>query len=522
METKKKPFVRVDDWHRDPKDAYVYAENGNIKLNLDKCIPNSIDRLRAQDEQGIEDLGTFNMSRVAFKNAINLIVDYIDYFIEFYDDKKELPSLYQHWKKVIDSGKKTLTPGEYQFMIMKNIFQESSIKQNIYRMVEDNYYIDITVDKKSGRKFESKEDFTNENVKRFLAISVAMKLIIPPSDHFATISTIMDQAGVSLNNLFTKIFVDLTYKVGDIKDDGGADELLEKLYIFVGKKALKHVKDNPILWDQESALRGLTENSHIDTLIIKFIIYDNFFKLRFNSPMTAFLKSIVNLQLHCTIEVTTYDATPIHIDSTKGPDGIAQGLHKAEQQLAKIDESMSIIADKALEDVITRLEREVGGIDRKEVDYYEKYIIHADWFHSYLLTNMFAKEFDGFQEQKIMGNRHYAKLVIIGKRKLLKEGYRQLPWLLSSTLQGKLSNRLLRNTRILNKVKASETHQKQMDCKYYCLKNFKDDEDIAVISKVLINDYLFNEYDKPELFGEPITFDEDEIGAELQRFIDSI
>ena len=39
-----KPFVRIDEWHRDPKDAYVYAEDGNIKINLDKCIPNSIER----------------------------------------------------------------------------------------------------------------------------------------------------------------------------------------------------------------------------------------------------------------------------------------------------------------------------------------------------------------------------------------------------------------------------------------------------------------------------------------------
>lgn len=522
MNTKKTPFIRIDEWHRDPKDAYVYAEDGNIKLNLDKCIPNSIEKLRQQDPQGTEDLGTFSMSRVAFKNSINLIVDYIDYFIEFYDEDKELPSLYIHWKKIIDSGENTLTPGEYHEMVLQNIFKESNIKRNIYRMVEDNYYIDITVDEKSGRKFESKEDFSNDNVKRFLAISMAMKIIIPPTDHYSTISSIMDQKGVSLNSLITKLFIQLMYKVGDVKGDEGADELLEKLYIFIGKKALKHVKDNQPLWEQESALRGVTENSHIDTLISKFIIYDNFFKLRFNNSMAAFLKSIINLQLHCTIEVTTYDSTPIRIDSTKGPDGIAAGLHKAEQQLAKIDESMSIIADKALVDIIERMEREVGEISIDEIEYYEKYLIHADWFHAYLLTNMFAKEFDGFQEQKIMSNRQYVKLVIIGKRRLLKQGYVELPWLLSSNPQGKLSNRLLRNTRILNRVKASETHQKLMDDKYKCLKNFKDDEDIAAISKVLNNAYLFNEYEKPELFGEPIEFDEDVISAELQRFIESI
>lgn len=517
-----KPFIRVDEWHRNPKDAYVYAENGNIIINLDKCIPNSIDRLRLENEQRVTDLGTLSMSRVAFKNAINVIVDYIDYYIEFYDEDKEIPALYLHWKKLIDSQRTYMTPDEYHDMIIKNIFQESNIKKNIYRMVEDNYYIDITVDQKSGRRFTSKEDFTNDNVKRFLAISMAMKLVIPPTDHYSTMSQVMNRTGVSLNYLVSKLFGDIIYKMGDLEGDDGADELIEKLYIFTAKKAGKHVKDNLTLWNQESALRGVTEDSHIDTLINKYILYDNFFKLRFNNSMTAFLKSIINLQLHCTIVVVTYDATPIEIDSSKGPDGIASGIHKAEQQLAKIDESQMVMADKTLEDVINKLEREVGGISKEELEYYNNYIVHSDWFQSYLLTNMFAKEFDGFQEEKVMGNYSYSKLVIIGKRKLLQQGYVELPWLLSAIPQGKLSNRLLRNTKILNRIKSSETHKKLMDTKYYCLKNFKDDEDITIISKILNNQYIYNEWDKPELLGEPISFDEDIVSAEVLRFIDSI
>ena len=525
MNTKKTPFVRIDDWHRDPKDAYIYAENGNIKLNLDKCIPNSIQKMREKDPRGTEDLGTFTLSRTAFKNAVDTIVDYIDYFIEFYDDEKELPSLYLHWKKIIDSGESYLTIGEYKNMVFTNLFKESHVKENIYRLVDDNNYIDVSVDPKTGRRFNSKEDFTNENARRFLAISMGMKIIIPPSDHFISISSIIDQRGkkgMSPVSLVTGMFAQLMYKIGDIKGDDGADELLEKLYIFVYKKTVKHSKDNSKLWEHESALRGMTEDSHVDTLMNKYVMYDNFFKLRFNNSMASFLKSIINLQLHCTIEVTTYDSTPIRVDTTKGPNGIAEGLHKVEQQYNKVDESASIIADKALVEIIDRMEREVGGIDEEEIAYYDKYLIHSDWFQTYLLTNMFAKEFDGFQEQKIMSNRQYVKLVIIGKRRLRKQGYQQLHWLLSSIPQGKLSNRMLRNTKTLNSIRSSEMHKHFIEDKYQCLKGFKDDEDIVIISKVLNNGYLFNEWERPELTGEPIEFDDDIIAAELQRCIDSI
>lgn len=522
MKTKTQPFVRVDDWVRPKKESYVYEENGDIKLNLEKCIPKSVERLRKQDEQGSKDLETFKISRTAFRNSFGIIINYIDYFIEFYDPEKELPSLYLHWKKVIDSGKRTMSDTEFKEMVFKNIFKESNIKENIYRMVEDNYYIDITIDQKSGRKFEAKEDFTNDNTKRLLAISMLMKILIPPIDHFSSISGVMEETNTSLNQLATNMFVDLFYKMGDLHGDDGADELMEKLYIFVEKRTIKHGKDNSPLWDHQSALRGVTENSHTETLIQKYILYDNFFKLRFNSPLVAFLKSVINMQLRCTIIKPKYAVTPIKIDTNKGPDGISPGLHKAEQQMATTDESYPILADKSLVDTLERLEREVGGISEEEIRFYNKYITNTNWFHSYLINNMFAKEFNGFQEQKIAGDRQYTKFIIIGKRKLYQMGYTELPWLITSVLQGKMSNRMLRNTKTLNKIKTSETYQRLMDTTYRCLKGFKEDEPISVISRALTNVYLYNEWEKPEICGEPILFDEDVIGWELLRFIDSI
>lgn len=522
METKSQPFVRVDDWFRPKEEAYVYEDNGDIKLNLEKCMPKSSPRLRQRDEQGCNDLETFKISRKAFKNSFPIIINYIDYFIEFYDKEKELPSLYLHWKKVIDSGKLTLSPDEFRDMVFKNIFVESHIKENIYRMVEDNQYLDITIDKKSGRRFEAKEDFTNDDVKRLLSISMLMKILVPPVDHYSSISGIMEDTNTSLAQLTTRMFVDLFYKMGDLHGDDGADQLMEKIYIFVEKRTLKHNKDNSPLWDHQSALRGVTENSHAETLIQKYILYDNFFKLRFTYTLVAFLKSVINMQLRCTIVKPKYGVTPIKIDTTKGPDGVSAGLHKAEQQMATTDESYPILAEKSLVDTLERLTMEVGGITEEEIQFYNRYLTHTNWFHSYLINNMFAKEFNGFQELKIAGDRQYTKLIIIGKRKLAQMGYTELPWLITSVLQGKMSNRMLRSTKTLNKIKVSETYQRLMDTTYRCLKGFKDDEPITIISRALTNVYLFNEYEYPELCGEPILFDEDVIGWELLRFIDSV
>lgn len=515
-------FIKVDDWHREPKDAYIYAEDGCVKLNLDKCIPKSIDRLRKTCPDKIEKLSTFTITRRAFINAIKVIVDYVDYFIEFYDEDKELPALYFHWKKIIDSESTVLTEGEFHNMLMRNIFAESHIKQNVYRMVNDNMYIDATVDKKTGRRFESKGDFTNDDMKRFLAIALVMKMIIPPFDHYVNLGMKMGNIKGAPDKLTTELFADIMYKVGDIKGDNGTDILIEKLYLFVDKKATKHAKDNIGSWEQQAALRGVTEHTHIDRLVTKYILYDNFFKLKFKYTMTAFIKSILNLQLKCTIEIPQFDATPIKIDTTKGPDGIAEGLHNAEQQLVKLDESLSIIVNKSLVDIIDKLDRGVGGVDLREIQYYDMFLVHVDWFQPYLITNFFAKEFDGFQEQKVMSNYQYIRLMIIAKRMMVRDGYTELPWVLSAIPVGKLSNRMLRNTKTLDKIKASETHKMLMDNKYLCLKGFRDNEDINITSKIINSAYLWNEYDYPELVGEPINFDGDTIAAEVQRFMDSI
>ena len=81
---------------------------------------------------------------------------------------------------------------------------------------------------------------------------------------------------------------------------------------------------------------------------------------------------------------------------------------------------------------------------------------------------------------------------------------------------------MLRNMKTLEKIKSSDTHQHLMDDTYSCLKGFKDDEDVSITSKIINSAYLFNEYEQPELVGEPISFDNDIVAAEVQRFMDSI
>jgi hypothetical protein len=405
---------------------------------------------------------------------------------------------------------------------MGKIFRDYNIKLNIYRLVEDNHYIDATVDRKTGRVFNGPDDFTNEDIKRLLAISMMLKIIIPPVEHYIATNTIYSNDDPLINRIMLDLFVDIFYLVGDQNDEYEADSIQEKLYIFTEKKVRKHYKGHNVIWEQQAALRGTTESSQLDRLLVKFLLSDNFFKFQFNNALSAFLKAIIETQLKFTVQQVQYNFDPVRVTAEKGPDGLS-GIDKLEQTMMKVDETKAVRSYKALEDVLERLEEIYGPIPEGEIAFYTKYLFNMDKFHNDMLNYNFAKAFGGFTELKSCSVRQVMKFVVYAKRSLSKKGYKELQWFISSLLKGRVSNRLLQNSKFINKLKSSSTYTHLVSDKYtIMIEGFKDDPILKIISRVLNNVYTFAEYEQPELTGEVIVFNEDIISDELLNFIDEI
>ena len=114
------------------------------------------------------------------------------------------------------------------------------------------------------------------------------------------------------------------------------------------------------------------------------------------------------------------------------------------------------------------------------------------------------------------------KLLVMAKKKLIQDGFEELSWLLTSVQKGRSSARLLQNARFTNKFTSSTDYHDLMDKKYKALKGFKEEKINGMISFILNNIYTYVEYDNQELTGTEIEFNEDIIGAELQRFMADI
>ena len=511
-------YPEIDNWERkNNEDAYVWSDGKNLIINMKKFLP-SIDRMRKEDRQSLMFLQTFVIERKLFYKKTDLIAKYLDYYIEFFDPDKELPLTYLSIKEAIDSSNRSMTVSEFIKFIMDRFFRTTHVKRNIYQLVEANYDLDVTVDKKTGRVFNGIYDFTNDEAKILLAISVFMKFVIPITAQYITTNTIYDDE--QLSNVVTDVFVESFYRMGNAYGVE-ADDLLIKLYKFAETKILKHYGLHQLLWNQQTALRGLTESMHVDTILIKHLISNNMFKFMFNDNIVSFMKSIVETQLICTINKLKYKANPVRVDNTKDYNGLS-GIDKLDQSMSKMDEGSIIKCTKSLQYEFARLERELGPISDDEHDYYYCNFLTTDPFHKSLVDYFYAKRFGGFTEMKNISADQYIDMMIWCKRQLQRERKQELPELISSNLEGRMSQRLLQNSKYINKLQQDETYTNMTNDTYRYLIGYNDQAILDPISKVLNNVYVYNSYECPELTGMKIEFNEDIISAELLTFIDSI
>ena len=101
-------MIDIETWTRpvdNPEDSYVYPMDKAVILNIKKYIPESFEKAMKKDPEMLEKLKTFAIERTAFQNKTKDICNYVDYFIEQYDEDKELPLESLSLKQIIDDEK---------------------------------------------------------------------------------------------------------------------------------------------------------------------------------------------------------------------------------------------------------------------------------------------------------------------------------------------------------------------------------------------------------------------------------
>ena len=154
------------------------------------------DRIFKQPKLSIYD--KFYIKKGSYENQLDIIVRYINFFINHYDPDNELVTAYLKIKFAVDDNHLYTADNmdSYINFVYEILFTDTMIDK-INRLVEDNYLDDIEQETdEKRRKYKNNErkhleslEFTNQHIKILLRISFGMKIMAPVMLHYHAVNT---------------------------------------------------------------------------------------------------------------------------------------------------------------------------------------------------------------------------------------------------------------------------------------------------------------------------------------------
>lgn len=494
-------IIPVDEWVPDPEDVVVTYEGKTIIIPFDRYFTSA-------------KAGNFNVFYVSHKDSyvkkFNLITQYINYFIKFYDDDNELIMNYLHCKFMIDFKKNNPSPKSMIKLFYKD-FVTPTMYDKVKKFVEDNYRIDLAQNKESDKQYSESLEFTNEHAKLLLLISTFIKMMIPLVMHY--INVVGGKQEVKKLIRYYKPLFNLVYEKENVN-------LYAKLFHYIMTKVNFNEKNNPVIWAKYE-VNSADAIYYTEELTDKNIIVDNIFKYVFNKSIISFNSVILSTQLDFS-NIKNFGINMREIDTEKDSDGLSY-LDKLEMNTTKIDENIILLSKVNIKNTIKRIKkRNKIKISKDEVDYYIKHTSVNNISKS-LVFYYYSKMFGGFVDLNNINIILYMKLMIVMKHKLAYDGYNLLSQLISANIEGRINNRVIHNSKYNDNIKNSPVFQNIMEEKYPTLKNInKEDKIINILSTLINTQFTIVDYDDEELLGKPIEVNYDIISQEFLDFVNSI
>ena len=510
--------VAVDDWFP----VWKYNEKtGKEELSWD--IPEKDRILKVQDGRNIvikfseifycrPILDVFYLRhKDSYISKLDLITHYINYFLKYYDDDKELLTNYFHIKYLIDIDRDSVI-GRKQFidMLFTSLITDT-IYEKVKRMVEDNYRIDLSQTNTENIKYSESLEFTNEHAKLLLMISVIIKILIPVVLHY--IAMYKDKKEIHNLSMYYKPIFEMIEENENVN-------LYGKLFNSINVKVNLSETKNSVIWGKYEMEQEDTA-SYTEELLDKNIIVDNVFKYLFIKNIIAFNSVIIDTQLEFFV-IKNLNVNYREISTDKDSEGLSS-LDKLEMNTVKIDESLVILSKINIKRTIKHIKREMCiDIPKEEQRFYYKFLKITP-IGKTLLFYYYAKYFDGYRDLKSITLKQYIDLLILMKRDLQLKGDVYLPQIVSAYIDGRINARTIHNAKLIDKIQNSEIYNRILSEKYSSLKGMEKSEIIISLLSTLINtQFRYCDYDMMDRLNEEIEIDFDTLSQEFLDFVNRI
>lgn len=424
-----------------------------------------------------------SMNKKAFLNNIAILVRYINYFIEYFDEDKELMGAYLVTMYCI---MKKPEDGDDEFGVdqliftLRNYFASRSMVDKIANMVEAN--VDESLIKKSDRKFDESLQLTADHLKCIMGISIIHKMIIPILSHYMKVRK--GSMEISDKQLYFKCLTSFL----DVFDDRFNVSFYEKIYHTATTRVSKTKNVQKLMWARKKHL-GITPISFINVLM-----YDLFVEI----SQKAIFKQSVIIFIHVCFDDSTknklrqQDKFELRDMKMEVSDPVNEEVSKFDKLLiskAHVSEKSSLRAKMIIKDTLDRLAEEHGiEFDDAMLSYYRKNLL-IDEAQVRMVYLYFAPYFQSYDMMNYVKIDNLIKMIIIMKKMLMADRYIYMPQIISG---------------ILNKDKAKRYNKKKIESylmKHPCFDEIR--EQFEDSKEYLNKDALIN--DIKTLISCPVT-----------------
>jgi len=222
-----KEFIRIDEWSPTKRDNIILYDGKLIVIPFDKIF----------NRQNNEALNNFIIKKESYVKKLDHITHYINYFIKYYDDDNELLLSYLKLKFLIDNKSNNIPISTF-IKLVYNILLTDSMIEKINKLVEDNYYIDLSPED-TNKKYNETLEFTEEHAKVLMSISMAMKLMVPVMFHY------LNSYGLIKERSYIFRFYE-----GLFDTFGNNIDIYNKLWVSIYAKVNVNYVRNSVIWEQ--------------------------------------------------------------------------------------------------------------------------------------------------------------------------------------------------------------------------------------------------------------------------------
>ena len=496
----KEGVIAVDEWKPNKEDYIMTYSGKTIIIPFDKLIRGVKTKAR----------NTFYVSyKDSYVKKFDLISHYINYFIKFYDDG-ELILNYLYLKYFIDA-KENKPERESFIKYLYETFVTPSMYSKIVRFVDDNYRIDLAQNKDDNKQYSESLEFTNRHAKLLILISTFIKMMIPIISHY--ISTIKGKSESKNLILYYKPLFEVVERIEHV-------DLYAKLFNSINVKVNFNESKNRIIWAKYEA-NSIDTVSYTEELLDKNLIVDNIFKYVFTKSIISFNSVILKTQLQYRC-IKNFGITMREISTEKDSEGLSY-LDKLEMNAVKIDENLILLSKVNIDTTIKRMKKRLRiKIPKEEIEFYNKFS-RINKINKSLVFYYYAKYFGGFNDLLHINQKQYMKLMVLMKKRLEILGYKYIPIIISANVEGRISNRLLHNSKFMDEVVSSDIYHNLIENKFNSIISTDKKNVLINLLAVLINtQFSYCEFDNPEILGENITLDNDILWKEYIEFVNQI